>query len=192
MKRIFCVALVWIAFAGTAAVAGEGCQCCDHCGCSHDCCKVCRCVPDVKKVTKTEYSCECEDFCVPGKSDHCVVCDDCGKRQHIYTPTCATVRTRKKLVKHETTSEVMKYKWVVENLCPHCAAREEAQGNPSALAAAPAPIGAQGRQVTYQAVAPVQQPAANATAPSPPTASDGKSSLRRLFDPILGSGQSAR
>ena len=104
---------------------------CDHCGCSCGCRKVCHLKCDVKKVTKVEYSCECEDFCVPGKSEKVgYKCDcDCGHclfgccEKPIYKPTCAEVHTKKKLVKHEVTKEEPTYKWVVETVCDECAHR---------------------------------------------------------------------
>jgi hypothetical protein len=120
MKPILCCALL-LATCGISRAQGQ--DCCDRCGCADQCRKVCRCVDDVKKVPKVTYSCQCEDFCVPGRSEHCVVCDDCGHKQHIYTPTCAQVRTRTKLVKHETVQEVPSHKWVVESLCNACACR---------------------------------------------------------------------
>ena len=96
-------------------------DCCSHCGCQCEPTKVCRLVPDTKKVTKIEYECECEDFCVPGKSTRCVSCDECGKRKIVYTPTCGEVRTRTKLVKKEKVTKVPICKCVVEDLCPSCA-----------------------------------------------------------------------
>src|SRR5262245_5063790 len=115
MKSLLCGAavLVWLVLAAPL-LAGD--DCCAGCGCAAECCKVCRAVPSTKKVTKVTYECECEDFCVPGKSDHCVNYDECGHKKHIYTPTCAKVRTRTKLIKKETTTEVPTTKWVVENL----------------------------------------------------------------------------
>jgi hypothetical protein len=83
-------------------------------------------VCETKKVPKTEYSCECEEFCVPGKSIRTTECDECGHKQHVYTPTCGKLRTRTKLVKHETFVEKKSYKWVVENLCCDCAQRSGA------------------------------------------------------------------
>ena len=180
-KRVFYVALICAACLATIAVADECCHRCERCGCSAECCKVCRCVPDVKKVTKTTYSCECEDFCVPGPSQHCVTCDECGKKQHNFTPSGATMRTRKKLVKHETTSEVKTYKWVVENVCPHCAAREQADAASAEMARGPA-TGGEGQQVTYRTLEPAEAVAG----------SDVKSQIRRLFAPDLPPGQSGR
>src|SRR5262245_56484775 len=91
------------------ASAGEH-ACCAHSGCQAACEKVCRLVCETKKVTKIEYSCQCEDFCVPGPSERCVTVDCCGDKQVHYTPTCATVRTRAKLVKHERVEEKPSFK----------------------------------------------------------------------------------
>ncbi len=123
MKLLACLAIALVACRYAAPAAAD--ECCASCQCQATCCKVCRCVPTTKKVTKTVYHCECEDFCVPGPSTRCKVCDDCGKHHTVYTPNCAEVRTRKKLVKETKTEEVKTYKWVVESLCPNCAEKEK-------------------------------------------------------------------
>ena len=118
MKTIIFSALaLTLALAWTSRAAAD---CCEHCGCQCECQKVCRLICETKKVSKVTYGCECEDVCVPGPSDHCVTYDECGCKKHVYTPTCATVRMRKKLVKHEEVKEVPSYRWVVENVCPAC------------------------------------------------------------------------
>jgi hypothetical protein len=120
---------VRIAFVvGLVAWASEvqaGHRHCDHCGCRQNCNKYCRLVCGTKTETKTVYSCECEDFCVPGPSEKCgVKCDcDCEGHKHrttIWKPTCAKVRTRTNLVKKEVEKEVPDYKWVVEEICGGC------------------------------------------------------------------------
>lgn len=98
---------------------------CHHCGRHTNCKKVCRLVCGKKKETKTEYSCEPEDFCVPGpslKHGFTYECDEHGHkhRKPIWQPTCAKVHTRKKLVKKEVTKEVPDYQWVVEEYCCIC------------------------------------------------------------------------
>ncbi len=126
-----CGALLLLA-CPVATTSADDCSgdCCAHCGCHSNCCKVCRLVPDVKKVPKVTYTCECEDFCVPGRSEHCVTYDECGNKQHCYAPTCGKVRTRTKLVKHETMVEKPGYKCVVESLCGACAANCNCNGKP--------------------------------------------------------------
>ena len=66
MKSLICCALVALAYGSSLALAGD---CCQHCGCQCACQKVCRLVCETKKVTKVDYDCECEDFCVPGPSE---------------------------------------------------------------------------------------------------------------------------
>ena len=135
MKSICCCALLLASWA-LPCLAADDCDRCAGCGCAENCCKVCRCVPSTKKVTKVTYDVECEDFCVPGKSERSLACDECGHKQHIYTPTCAKVHTRRNLIKHETVKEVPTTKWVVETLCHECAARCAAeQGEPAAAGA---------------------------------------------------------
>jgi len=121
MKSLYSV-LILVASSSTLALAGD-CSKCQHCGCAAECQKTCRLICETKKVPKLTYTCECEEFCVPGPSTRCVECDDCGNKKYTYTPTCAGVRTRKKVVKHETTEEQPSYRWVVEDVCGACAGK---------------------------------------------------------------------
>ncbi len=137
MKTIIFSALaLTLALAWTSRAAAD---CCEHCGCQCECQKVCRLICETKKVSKVTYGCECEDVCVPGPSDHCVTYDECGCKKHVYTPTCATVRMRKKLVKHEEVKEVPSYRWVVENVCPACTRQTPPSMPAPSAPAAPAP-----------------------------------------------------
>lgn len=117
---ILLAACAWFLMA-VGAVAGHFCK---HCGCQRNCRKVCHLVCEKKEETKIEYTCECEDFCIPCPSKKCgikVECDCDGKhRKIVWQPTCAKVHTRKKLVKKETKKEVPNYKWVVEEYCCVC------------------------------------------------------------------------
>lgn len=126
------VCIMVCALSAPSALGGDDCGCCASCGCQSACTKVCRAVPGTKKVTKVEYSVKCEDFCVPGPSTRTHVCDECGHKKTVYTPTCAEVRTRKVLVKKEVVTKVPTTQWVVEDLCASCAAkcdaREEVKG----------------------------------------------------------------
>jgi len=181
MKSLCCAVLL-VVCAAPLALGQECCDRCDLCGCASPCRKVCRCVPEVKKTPKVTYSCECEDFCVPGPSQRSAYCDDCGKKQYVYTPTCAEVRTRKKLVKHETMVEKKTYKWVVETICDACACRQAASQQPGdeaqdLAAQSPEEI----TQASYQD-APAADSAPDAAASSPSVAGD----LRRLLTPIFG------
>lgn len=161
-------------------------QCCDHCGCQSSCDKVCRPVCEIKKVPKVTYDCECEDFCVPGKSCHSVVCDDCGNKKHVYTPQCGEVRTRKKLVKNETTIDKVTYKWVVETVCcgcrERCAAAEKAGKPLEPAATAQYVAGPDARQVNFEQSA-TSDKAAKAVA-SETGGKPGRFSLGRIFKPL--------
>lgn len=94
----------------TAAAQGRNHRSgCPHCGCP-TVKKVCRLKPDVKKEKKYEYSCVCEDFCVPGRSEQCGfkwVCDEFGHKHKeiVWKPACARVHTKSKLVKREVIEE---------------------------------------------------------------------------------------
>lgn len=114
-----------IALAAIGSVCEAGHQFCNRCGCQQHCKKVCRLVCGTKKEVKTEYSCECEDFCVPGRSEKCGVKCECNrlgiKCCHAnLKPVCAQVRTKRVLVKKEVEKEVPDYKWVVEEVCCGC------------------------------------------------------------------------
>lgn len=147
------LSLAAVALLATTAWAGD---CCERCGCESCCRKVCRLVCESKKVSTTVYDCECEDFCVPHRSEcigtkcecepRCCDCPKCHEAK-IYRPTCADIHTRTKLIKRTETKEVPSYKWVVETVCDHCAsctscAANDTQVEPTAentMAAAPQP-----------------------------------------------------
>lgn len=159
-----------IAFSMALALAARAmADCCEHCGCDCGCRKVCHLKCDVKKVTKVEYSCECEDFCVPCRSEkvgykcecHCKECL-LGCREHccekpVYKPTGAILHTKKKLVKHEVTKEVPTYKWVVETVCDDCAHRCHTCKNGKSRADVEADVMAQNEQL-QPSPPPVPQP----------------------------------
>ena len=131
--------------AQTAAAGDCCCQCGDNCGVR----KVCRLKEGTKKIEKVCYGCECEDYCLPGKScrgclhsennceencdcncdcdhghGHCKECKDqkpwCCLEWFDWKPSCAEVRTRKKLIKYVVTKEVPSWKWEVEEVCSGC------------------------------------------------------------------------
>lgn len=103
------------------------CHCC-NCG------KVCRVVCETKKVKKTVWVVECEEFCAPlpgcnaghckGKTDCCEE-DCCGDpcaslHRLMVPPRCGRVRCRKKLTKKEISCEVPVYKCVLCGGCCNC------------------------------------------------------------------------
>jgi hypothetical protein len=121
----------------TRTIAGD--CCCAHCGCAQSCQKVCRLVCEEKKVDVVCWGCVCEDFCLPKHNkpgcEHCkMVCADCSQpcdpeapyvkpKRFVWTdwiPGCATLHTRKKLMKKTDSVTVKSFKWVVEDLCPQC------------------------------------------------------------------------
>ncbi len=97
---------------------------CHHCGC-HKVRKVCVPVKEIVKETTFEYSCECEDFCVPGRSK-CVGttckkdCNGCCQCEKILQPTCGKVMTKTKLMKLPVVKEKCVTKWVVKTVCCNC------------------------------------------------------------------------
>lgn len=114
-----------LALAATAS-AGEASQrYCGHCGCQRHCKKVCRLICGTKKETKTEYECQCEDICIPGRSVKCGEKCECNRLgikccHAVLKPVCGKVRTKRVLVKKQVEKEVPDYKWVVEKVCCHC------------------------------------------------------------------------
>ena len=151
------IAIAAIFGSRTEALGADGC--CAHCGCQAQCQKVCRLVCEEKKVPVTCWGCKCEDFCLPKHSkpgcQHCEeVCDEdpatCDgpcthAKKFVWTewcPGCATLHTKKKLMKKTITKKVPSYKWVVEDLCCQCQARAEAAAVQPPGAAGLAPPGA--------------------------------------------------
>jgi hypothetical protein len=118
----------------TAATAFAD-DCCNRCGCESQCRRVCRLVCDTATVSKNCYGCKCEQFCVGEKQcrgdHHCEqVCmgggqcgeqrPDCSLEWFEYEPLCATLHSRKQLIKYTVEKKVPSYKWVVETLCDDC------------------------------------------------------------------------
>ncbi len=148
LRQQFWLLILAIVVAASQARADHGC--CAHCGCTADCCKVCRLVCEEKKVEVFCYGCKCEEFCLacPSKPGCChseCVCDDC---QHCKDPDAprakpkrfvwfdwfpggAKIHTRTKLMRKTETVTVPSYKWVVEDLCPECAAGSDDESLPS-------------------------------------------------------------
>ena len=111
---------------------------CEHCNCQATCQKVCRLVHEEKKVEITCWGCKCEDFCVPGPSTlkcshcECITCrcvegasNNLGAKPKKFLwaewlPGCATIHTKKKLMKRTITKTIPSYEWVVENICDSC------------------------------------------------------------------------
>ncbi len=179
---VFCAVLL-----ATTRFALAGCPC-DHCGCQSSCRKVCRVICEVKKVPKITYDCECEEFCVPGKSCRTKVCDECGHKKTVYTPTCGEVRMRTKLVRKETVEEKVTYRWVVECVCDGCASRCAAQEAPTPGAgeaddapSAPVPP----PQASYYAPAPPTEARQPLPGDSPVAAAPRKTDLREIL-PLFG------
>ncbi len=120
MARIALSIFVLVAWAGQAQAGG----CCPGCGC-RKLKKVCVPVCETKKETTYEYSCKCEDFCVPGPSKvvgHCVK-KDCRGCEHccpVRQPTCARVQTRVLLQKTPVVTEKPHVHWVVKTVCCGC------------------------------------------------------------------------
>lgn len=151
----------------SAAAARAGDVRCAHCGVCGAGDKVCRLVCEEKKVDVVCWGCLCEDFCLPGPSEpgcqhSTTVCDECDKPRvpgapqvdpkrfvwREWFPGCARIFTRKKLYKKVETVTVPSYRWVVEELCPHCqTCCEVAAVDASAEASLPTPPVADARLI---------------------------------------------
>lgn len=120
MVRVVLAALVVIGWAGSVEAGG----CCPGCGCGKMK-KVCVPVCEMKKETTYEYSCKCEDFCIPGPGKvvgHCIK-KDCRGCEHccpVRQPTCARVQTRVLLQKMPVVKEKPHIHWVVKTVCCGC------------------------------------------------------------------------
>lgn len=106
-------------------IAGLFVHRCSNCGCQQ-LEKVCKVVPDVKKVTETKFVVECEEICLPGKSncEERIVDDNCAPGQQrcemVRVPTCDRIVVKKKLKKVTTTIDKPGWKCVVETVCSQC------------------------------------------------------------------------
>lgn len=165
--RILVLSVVAGALLAAAAMAGDCCDqsaCCDkNCGpCGQMTCKV---VCEMKKVEKTVWVVECEQFCVanPGCAKSCCGCktngceadctegcggcDPCAEllSRPMVKPHCGKVRCRKKLVKKTIVCEVPNYKCILVPCGAACGGCCEAHGNvapqeeKSAIQVAPLP-----------------------------------------------------
>lgn len=152
-------------------------DCCHRCGCEAHLKKVCRPVCEIKEVKETEYDCECEDFCIPGRSqvctEHGVDCNGCPTCEKVTIPACGKVRTRKKLIKKEVVKKVPSYKWVVEYVCDECCHGDCADGCDAGQA--------DGQQEPAEAMPVPPQPAVapEAEPPPPPPAPMDPETARR-------------
>ena len=116
--------------------ANENCSQC----CCTQCRKVCRVVCEMKKETVFCYECECEDFCIPGRSCitgvKCVpnVCNPCEThREYCWQPHCGPIKQRKILHKVAKTIEKPVYRCVVERVCCQCGLAKSDAAATSAL-----------------------------------------------------------
>jgi hypothetical protein len=103
MHQGFGVGFRWSAAGGDAKQKRNGQKCQVK--------KVCRVVCEEKAVKTPKYTVECEDFCVPGRSQ---------KHGCAHIPTGGCVRTRKTLVKTEEVKKVLSTRCVVAYLCERC------------------------------------------------------------------------
>jgi hypothetical protein len=149
-SRIFLSVLVALVISAGRARGDHGG--CARCGCAAECCKICRLVCEEKKVEVYCYGCKCEEFCAPCPSKpgcrHCeCVCDSCEHSEDPDAPRAkpkpfvwfdwfpggAKIYTRTKLMRKTETVMVPSYKWVVEDLCPDCAAATADESLPSPI-----------------------------------------------------------
>ncbi|MBN2024914.1 MAG: hypothetical protein JW809_19210 [Pirellulales bacterium] len=139
MRRtlLLCAVALWLpameraASADCAPCGGQACH--EKNCCKPSCHKICRVVCEMKKVEKTVWVVECEEFCVPNPScchDGCCREAGCCKKPCGPPPQCGPVRCRKKLVKKTITCEVPVYKCVVvARGCGQCG--DESAGEPT-------------------------------------------------------------
>ncbi|MDX1962557.1 MAG: hypothetical protein SFX18_05345 [Pirellulales bacterium] len=154
LLRMFVRLTLLLAFCATNRLALAACP---HCGGNVPCHSVCRLVCEEKKVEVVCWGCQVEEFCLPGPShpgcQHaetvCDFCDEAAEKNPTHSkpklfvwtdwiPGCATVHTRKKLMKRTITRTVPSYKWVLEDICDQCESKLP-QAPVPATASIPAP-----------------------------------------------------
>ncbi|HVX59935.1 MAG TPA: hypothetical protein VHC19_05030 [Pirellulales bacterium] len=109
---------------------------CQHCDSCQNCRKVCRLICGKKEVVKPVYSYDRDYFCIPERSEKCGeawTCNFLGMkcRRPVYKPTCASVHSKRVLVKKEVVKEVPEYRWVVEDVCCRCGERIDGTQRPA-------------------------------------------------------------
>lgn len=141
MRNILCL-VVWLTVCVLGCLAGpaEAIGACALCGHHGPCNKVCRLKCEDKKVEVICWGLKRENFCVNGCSKRCekhceIICEECnhvdpyeqasfGPKKFVWSDWiprhCAKMYTKNKLVKKTVTKKIPTYKWVVEDLCPHC------------------------------------------------------------------------
>ena len=169
---------------------------------------VCKLVKTTIKKKVICYGCKCEDFCVPGKScverdglrgcsckancsckgkcscgcDHAPYCKVCVKE---WTPGCATLMTRKKLVKYEKIVEVPGWKWeVVKAKDAGCGCAKAASCGCAAMVR-PAPKGAVIGQTFPATDEEIRLVSATSPMKSQPQKPAKKKGIKSLFDSFL-------
>ncbi len=165
---------------GGPACCGKTHECCNDCGVR----KTCKVVCEMKKVKKTTWVVECEEFCASlpgcghGCKSSCGGCDDTGcdggcggdscasPRKPMVRPKCGKVRCRKKLVKKTITCEVPVYKCIVVCCNDGCSDGCDTGSDDSVW------------EKSAPAMAPVSTKSITRAAPLPPRV--GKSQLRSL------------
>lgn len=134
MKLRLCLLLVMVAFwscpsrvlRGQDEIAAPNeSKKCAQCGNPCVVCKVCVPKVETKKHSESVFECECEDFCIPGRSTLCgreKSCDECGELRitRVWQPGCGTVRSKRVLKKSTEDSEQLAYSWEVQYLCVDC------------------------------------------------------------------------
>ena len=112
-------------------------------------------------------------------------CDECGHKKYTYTPTCAQVRTRKKVVKHETMEEKPSYRWVVENVCDACTDKCTAEKSPKQTKGPSEQSDPGVKQVNYETA--IREAQKRTTPKDTPTAANAglTSQLRRVLKPVF-------
>lgn len=160
------------AFAGTLSWlpnTGSACElCCALCGQAEAQTRVCRLVCSEKKITVTCWSCECEDFCLPGPSwpsgrnaevacaDEDSPCREPHPKLFIWSHwkplTGPKLMTKQKLHKKIVSKKVPSYRWVVQDLCQDCEADVELTPVPQGVMIPPAPAVEDAKVIGFEQV----------------------------------------
>jgi hypothetical protein len=116
-----------------ADCASGAARVCAKCGCNAPTRKVCRVVEGVEKKSKVSYSTECQDFCIPGKSEFCgykTECGPCGtkKLKKVWKPTCGEAASKRMLVKTTKSEEEKTHKYEVVEVCNACSGHGRCHG----------------------------------------------------------------
>src|SRR5690606_25554944 len=117
MVGLLLPALLLAMLPAAASAAGH----CDGCGCQSKLVRVCRPVHTTRPVETIVWDVVSEEYCLPGRGDPLLPCNDCAARGLDECLDCRQPRSRNRLIRKKRIEHVPTILWVVEYRCDDCA-----------------------------------------------------------------------